>query len=182
MASDHRKPVPQGPGWACFYCDEVFLTQTGAEDHFGFFGESVDNSDPACVQALTYGEKALRAAMMDMYRELEAERDANHELEAELEQLQGIRPDLERSFDGARTVHEAWLKLDFERGRALASEAIVNELEKVDPAGVATARAIVCGDAPPAIDPCSALCRECKADGICMKNNPAYARQACPSI
>lgn len=142
--NDFRKPIPQGPGWACFHCGEVFLTQGEAEDHFGFFGETVDDSDPGCVQLLTYGEKALRAAMMDIYRELEAERDAHHELEQEVESLQGIRPDLERLFDGAGTPHQAWLKLDYEVGRALTAEAIIAVIAKKSPELVAAAREEVC--------------------------------------
>lgn len=143
--TDFRKPIPQGPGWTCFHCDEVFLIQGEAEDHFGFSGyEDSDEHNPACVERLTFGEKALRAALMDMFRELEAERDENHELEQELEGLQGIGPDLERLFDGACTPHQAWLKLDFEQGRALAAEAISAAIEKKAPDLVAAAREEVC--------------------------------------
>lgn len=142
---DFRKPVPQGPGWACFHCDEVFLTQGEAEDHFGFSGyEDSDEHNPACVERLTFGEKALRAALMDMFRELEAEQEESHELQDVVESLQGIRPDLERLFDGASTPHQAWLKMDSVEGRALAAEAIIAALEKTEPELVAAAREEVC--------------------------------------
>lgn len=77
--------MPQGPGWACFHCGDVFLTQGEAEDHFGFSGyEDAPDNNPACVERLNFDEKSLRSAMMDMFRELEREREANDELEEAL--------------------------------------------------------------------------------------------------
>lgn len=143
--TDSPKPIPQGPGWTCFHCDEVFLTQGEAEDHFGFSGyEDSDEHNPACVERLNFSEQALRAALMDMFRELEAEREENQNLEDEVRSLQGIRPDLERLFDGANTPHQAWLKLDYEQGRALAAEAVIAAIEKKAPGLVAAAREEVC--------------------------------------
>jgi len=139
------KPIPQGPGWTCFHCDDVFLTQKDAEDHFGFSGyEDSDEHNPACVERLYFSEQALRSALMDMFRELEAEREENQNLEDELQSLQGIRPALERLFDGASTPHEAWLKLDYEQGRALTAEGIIAIIEKKAPELVAAAREEVC--------------------------------------
>jgi hypothetical protein len=119
---DHRKIAPPC-GWHCFHCGDVFHTQEDAENHFGIFGETLDGDwDPACIQRLNYSEKALRAALMDMFRELEAEREAGHEMGEILSHLQGLPDELARLFDGARTPHQAWLKWESMEGRALAAE------------------------------------------------------------
>ena len=177
--NDNRLPVPQGPGWTCFHCGDTFLTQGEAEDHFGFRDyEDNDDHNPACIERLLFSEKQLRAATMELFRELEHEREENQELEDQLQHLEGIRPELERLFGGASTVHQAGLKLEAEQNRALTAEAIIAELAKCFPNMVEEARATVCGDRPQAADPCKVICRECAADGICIKKNPYHQKAA----
>jgi hypothetical protein len=100
---DNRKLIPDGPGWTCFHCNETFVSQGDAEDHFGDSGyEDSSEHNPACIERLYFSEKALRAGLMDMFRELEAERDVNDELETTVRELRRELSELQSSTVGAK--------------------------------------------------------------------------------
>lgn len=144
------KQVPQGPGWACFRCGDVFLTELEAEDHFGSDDyEDSEEHDPGCVQVLNFTEKALRAALMDMHRDWLAGQGENARLDEELDHLRGLESSIGAQIEscfgrGVVSVSQAWMKMDSVEGRALTAEAIIAAIEKRAPDLVAAAREEVC--------------------------------------
>lgn len=141
----HRE-IPPG-GWTCFHCSETFTDHVAAEDHFGT--DQYEYVRPGCVERLTYSERELRQQLIDLDKELNGERDRSSELEIDSENLHAFECELARLFAGARSVRQAWNVLDSMTGRALSAEATVLEAEKIAPAAIARARAIVCGDPVP---------------------------------
>jgi hypothetical protein len=149
-------------GWTCFHCGETFRTPGAAALHFG----ATPDSMPGCILKVKAGEEfgllmALRKAEADVM----ALRSQNEQLDHEAGSYHGMVRELERYFAGARSAHQAFLRLDEVEGRALAAEAIVKAAEELAPDLIARAREMVC-DPPPAIT-------ELTADTAAIPRRPA---------
>lgn len=111
-------------GWTCFHCGETFHVAAQARMHFG----ADPDAEPACTMRAGAVPRFPRTEWPLMYRlrELEAEvaklRSENEQLDYEAGDGRAMVAELERLFDGARSVHQAWLKLEAMEGRALAAE------------------------------------------------------------
>lgn len=120
---DFLSAVPPAPQldvreWRCFHCGETFTDEQEARNHFG-----VDEEWQAgCVDPLTKDEKERRADQVQMYQELDRERDENSRLMSRDYVLGCWERDLVKFFNGAKSIHQAYLALDAMEGRALAAE------------------------------------------------------------
>lgn len=141
LAPKTERELPPA-GWTCFHCGETFHDAVTAEDHFG--SDQYEYVQPGCVDRLTYTERELRESLIDMVKELDAERDRSEELEIDSDNLHAEEAELARRFNGARSVHQAWLVLDCMEGRALAAEQTVSLIEQKFPQVVADARDHLC--------------------------------------
>lgn len=70
------------PRWTCYHCGESFTDKALASHHFG---PDEEFTAPGCVDRLNNSDKELRAQLVDQYRELEATRDSEHELQKRAE-------------------------------------------------------------------------------------------------
>jgi hypothetical protein len=103
--------------WRCFHCDEVFTNVTEAGEHFG-----LDVTDqPACVEVLTEGEKALvetkRQAQRDAREAEEEAEKCGHELSAWRTAVRGVH-----------TSHDLRHRWDSLEGSLLAAQARIKQL------------------------------------------------------
>lgn len=125
--------------WRCFFCGDVFTDAKEARDHFGC--DTEDNWQPGCVDPLTKDEKERRAFIVELFTELDGEREENSELQNKAYLLGKVHDDLRTLFKGAKSVHQAFLEYDQMEGRALSAEAEVERLRAlIDDACVAFER------------------------------------------
>jgi hypothetical protein len=113
------KPSDEGVReWRCFHCNEVFTDAAAAKEHFGPDTEW----QAGCIDPLTKDEAERRQDQVDMYTELDREREENSRLMSRDYVLSCYERDLAKFFNGAKSVHQAFLVLDSIEGRALAAE------------------------------------------------------------
>lgn len=125
-------------GWTCFHCGETFAAPGAAALHFG----AAPDATPGCLLKVKAGEEfGLLAALRQAESDIASLRAQNERLDHEAGSYHGMVLELERYFAGARSVHQAYLRLDEVKGRALAAEVIVAEAEKIAPDVIARARA-----------------------------------------
>lgn len=124
-----------GP-WICWFCNEIFTDPDAAKIHFG-----IDEMDkPGCVAKLTPEEHARRMQEIQAsVREYEARIEAAR-AEEDADLANSERAEMKRLFRGARSVHQAYQELDFERGKVLAATEFIQVIEAIAPAAVAEAR------------------------------------------
>ena len=112
-------------GWTCFHCGETFTTPGSARDHFGATPEAL----PGCVLKIQGPrERGLLMAIRKAEDEIERLRREVETCDHEAGNYHAMTRDLERYFNGARSVHQAFLVLDFMEGRVLAAEEQLSQL------------------------------------------------------
>jgi len=114
----HLTGAQEREAWRCFHCGEVFADADSAKEHFGPDTEW----QAGCVDPLTKNEQERRKDQVDMYEELDREREENSRLTGRDYVLSCFERDIAKHFNGAKSVHQAFLVLDAMKGRALAAE------------------------------------------------------------
>lgn len=120
--------------WRCFYCDEVFTTETEAAQHFGG-REGLPGWDvAACVDPLRSDEKARMAELHEARVHALRKQHEAEDREELARQLDDMRSEIGRLFGEcggvtASSPHEAYLVLDRERGRVAALEEQLAEAQ-----------------------------------------------------
>ncbi len=106
-------------GWTCFHCGETLKTVGAAQDHFG----EGPFDEPGCLMKVRVGNE--RGWLMEI-RKLEEENAKQsrqiEEMDNEVSCFYATVSELKRLFNGARTVHQAWLVYESMESRALAAE------------------------------------------------------------
>ena len=119
--------VRKGP-WRCFQCGELFTDPVEASQHF-----SNGHEMPGCVDPLAKDEKARLVELRDARQVAREALAAEEAADEDRALLASYRSEIGRLFGKvggvlASTPHQAWLRLDYEIGRALAAEAEVERL------------------------------------------------------
>lgn len=135
-------------GWVCFHCGERFTTETGARRHFG----PTPDWKPRCIEV-----NGTHEGLIDDIRTLRLERDEARKDRNRADELADSKAsqvaELYRLFPGAMSAWQAWQQFDSVKGRAMAAEAIVEELERcLGKTVVDAARVTVCTPKEPDVD------------------------------
>jgi hypothetical protein len=124
-------------GWTCFHCGETFGAIAAARLHFG----ADPLADAACrIKAEEYG---LLVALRRLEKDFAALIDRMHELDGQIYVANGeVQAVLQAA--KAASAHQVRCNIDSLEGRAIAAEAIVRQIEAIDPGAVERARDAVC--------------------------------------
>lgn len=108
--------------WRCFHCDEVFTDEAAAREHFG----NDLGAQAGCV--IHSGHIGLLGTIRLLEGRNKALLQRAQEAEMEAESLYGLRAELRRYF-GVSDPWSCWNRWDEEKGRVIALEEKVAELE-----------------------------------------------------
>jgi hypothetical protein len=108
--------------WRCFHYDEVFTGREQAAMHFGLENDGHHFETPACISPLRYDELARCRELKAAWADVDEAQAAQERAESDADNYHMMGDELARYFNGARTVHQAYLVLDETVGRALAAE------------------------------------------------------------
>jgi hypothetical protein len=101
--------------WRCFHCDEVFIGERAAADHFSCQRRGISHDGPACVEVLNEGQKAI-------VEDRRTWRNRALDAEAEIDRLALLihqhEHDIRFLFNGCKTLTEVAKLFDTARGHA----------------------------------------------------------------
>lgn len=123
-------------GWTCYFCGETFKTPGAAADHFG---SDLDDR-PACIE---FGEKGTRGLVMAWRKAESRARRAEQKIE-DTEYMHSVDAGNWNRIIGLKRAHDVAFELDCMEGRALAAEAIIDDIAKRWPALVEASRRRIC--------------------------------------
>lgn len=129
-------------GWVCFHCGEHFTTPGSARDHFG----ASQGATPGC-QIKVGEERGLLMALRKAEDQIEQLRAQNAELDNDAGAYHGMVAELERRFNGARTLHQAGLELEELKNRADALLLAIEFAVSLEAEGITFLTAWNVGDA-----------------------------------
>ena len=124
----------------CFHCREVMVGEEEAEAHFG----RTEVATPACQI------KASELSLVGQIRALEKDRDgaisSRDAAETDAESAWWSENAVLRAVPKATSAHDVRCHIESITGRALTAEALLVEIERMDPSVLHAARQSVCGE------------------------------------